>query len=186
MIKIYIDTNCYILYSQDKLQQFKFILKLKIDGKLQIIYQPNLREELLRKISVPQKEKTKIKETLRMLDYREGPFVLGSSRLGSPDYLSRFSNRKEKPADLTIQEIKNQVLSAMFQGKSNLRKSDKEDIELYSEAINLGCEYFITENINDFGKTNSEKRRRIENLDTRIKPICKIRTVLEFLEKLRL
>lgn len=184
MIKIYVDTNCYILYAQDKLPQFKNILNLKIDDKLQILYQPNLKEELLRKTSVPQKETTKIKEILKLLDYREGPFVLDSSRLGGSDYLSRFSNRKAKPDDITIQEIKNQVLNKMFSGKSILRESDKEDIKLYSEAINLGCGYFITENIRDFGKANSEKRQRIENLDVRIKPNCKLRTVSEFLEEI--
>lgn len=186
MIKIYIDTNCYILYAQDKLPQFKNILNLKIGSKLQILYQPNLKKELLRKISVPRKEKTKIKEILRILDYREKPFVLGSSHLGGSDYLSRFSNKKEKPDDLTIQEVKNQVLIRMFSGKSTLRESDKEDIELYSEAIILGCEYFITENIKDFGKANSEKRQRIENLDVRIKPNCKIGTVSEFLEAIEI
>lgn len=186
MIKIYIDTNCYILYAQNKLPRLKEVLNLKTYGKLEILYQPNLRNELLRKISIPQKEKIKIKETLKLLDFRQRPFMIGISRLGGSDYLSRFSNRKVKPDDLTIQEIKNQVLIMMFPAKKTLSESDKEDVELYSEAINLGCEYFITQNVSDFGRVNSSKRQRIENLDSRISPTCKIRTVLEFLEEIKI
>lgn len=128
----------------------------------------------------------KINIILKIIDYRETPFTIGVSRIGGSDYFSRFSNRKEKPNDVTIQEIRNGILKTMFQNKSNLSNSDYEDFKLYSEAVNLGCEYFVTQNTKHFGKEKSKKRQDIENFNIRVKPICKIRTVDEFLREIEI
>ncbi len=186
MINIYINSNCYIIYAQDKLSQFKKILDLEESGKAKIFYQPNIKDELLRKPTILQKEKLKITKSLESLDYREAPFTIGISRVGSPDYLSRFSNRKEKSTDVTIQEIKNKISKVIFPNKKFLSNSDKNDIEFYSEAVNLGCEYFITQNTKDFGKAKTKKRREIECFDERVQPICKIRTVDDFLNEIKI
>jgi hypothetical protein len=184
VIKAYVDSNCYILYAQDKSPLFRKILNLEKNFMIKIFYQPNLKEELLRKPSVPKKEKLRIERNLVPLDYREKPFTIGGSLIGGPAYISRFSNRKEKPTDVTTQEIIEGVRKAMFSAKKSLGNSDNKDIEFYSEAVNLGCDYFITQNTSHFGKSKSKKRQDIENFDKRVKPICKIRTINEFLEEI--
>lgn len=182
-MKIYIDANCYILYAQEKLPQLQKILDLKIAGKIEIFYQDILMGQLLPKKDIPHEERNKIEELLNDLDYRGAPFTIGESVIEGSGYIPSFSNRKTEDGELTIGELEITAGKKILLNKQKITDGDRIDVELYKEAVNLGCEYFITENTHDFGKANSEKRRRIENLDPRIKQVCKIRTVDEFIKE---
>ncbi len=177
MKKVIFDTNNIITFLKNK-NMFKIILKLHKEKKIQVFFDEIIIQEIIKELK---SEKINNFEKLNnILNFNTSPsdsfITIGEYRIGSSD---RFPDENfDIVYKILFSKYFKQSNSSEYFKNTNKRnpeykvKNIQNDIKLYHHAINLECNFFITED-----KNFINKKERLES----IYPFCKIIKIEEFL-----